>query len=281
MAHSVPSAQAESLLARSRKARPATELLCDYVFRPVANVLVVVLLPLRVPPPAVVLASTATGLVAAIEIARGDLIGAAIVLQVKTVVDNADGQLARASGRVTTLGRYLDSLSDLAVDALLFSAVGYWTGRPWLALGGFLALTYVLSLDYNLERLYRDERGIGFEAMPPASGVGGILRRIYGVVYGPQDLAVERFVAWRLAGADERGRLAYHDRVTLVVLANLGLSTQLATFGVFLIVGRPDLYCWLVIGLAVATVPLLLRRELLAHRALVEPAEHDRRSFRL
>jgi phosphatidylglycerophosphate synthase len=268
MARSVPSLETESLLARSRKKRPATELLCDYVYRPVANVLVLALLPLRVPPPTVVLASTATGLAAAIEIARGDLVGAAILLQLKTVFDNADGQLARASGRVSVHGRYLDSLSDLLVNAALFAAVGSWTGRPWLALGGFLGLTYVLSLDYNLERLYRDEHGTGFDPMPPASGLGGILRRVYGVVYWPQDLAIERLVVRRLAGADDPARLAYHDRGTLVVLANLGLSTQLAVFGVFLILGRPDLYCWLVIGLAAATVAILLRRELLAHRAL-------------
>ena len=267
MAHSVPSLEAESLLARSRKRRPATEFVCDYVYRPVANVLVLGLLPLRVPPPAIVLASTATGIAAAIEIARGDLIGAAVLLQLKTVLDNADGQLARASDRVSVLGRYLDSLSDLLVDAALFAAVGSWMGRPWLALAGFLALTYVLSLDYNLERLYRDVHGNGFDPMPPASGAGGALRRIYGVAYWPQDVAVERFVAWRLAGADTSERLAYHDRATLVVFANLGLSTQLMVFGLFLILGRPDLYCWLVVGLAVATVPLFLRRELLAHRA--------------
>jgi len=267
MAHSLPSRQAESLLARSRKARPATEVLCDYVFRPLANVLVAALLPLRVPPPAVVLASTATGLAAAAEIARGDLVGAAIVLQLKTVLDNADGQLARASGRVSVLGRYLDSLSDLLVDAALFAGVGYWSGRPWLALGGFLALTHVLSLDYNLERLYRNELGTGFEAMPAADGLGGALRGLYRLVYWPQDLAVERFVAWRLAGAGDAERLAYHDRATLAVLANLGLSTELAGFGLLLATGRPDLYCWLVIALAAATVPLVLRRELLARRA--------------
>ena len=267
MVRSVPSLETESLLARSRKKRPATELVCDYAYRPVANVLVLGLLPLRVPPPAVVLASTAAGIAAATEIARGDLIGAAIVLQLKTVLDNADGQLARASDRVSVLGRYLDSLSDLFVDAALFAAIGSWTGRPWLALAGFLSLTYVLSLDYNLERLYRDVHGTGFDPMPTASGLGGVLRRVYAVVYWPQDVAVERFVAWRLAGANTSERLAYHDRGTLVVLANLGLSTQLAVFGLFLVLGRPDLYCWLVIGLAAGTVPLLLRRELLARRA--------------
>ena len=49
---------------------------------------------------------------------------AAVLLQVKTVLDGADGQLARALDRVTVLGRYLDSESDLLVDAALFAALG-------------------------------------------------------------------------------------------------------------------------------------------------------------
>ena len=99
---------AVSLLARSRKQRPGTEILCEYVFRPLAQLVVVALLPLRVPPPAVVLTATTVGLTAAAELARGQLLAAALLLQLKTILDNADGQLARASGRASALGRYLD-----------------------------------------------------------------------------------------------------------------------------------------------------------------------------
>ena len=80
----------------SRKPRHGTELLCEYVFRPAAHLVVLALAPLRVPPPAVVLAAGATGLVAAYGIGSGSLVAAALLLQLKTVLDNADGQLARA-----------------------------------------------------------------------------------------------------------------------------------------------------------------------------------------
>ncbi|MEP6892395.1 MAG: CDP-alcohol phosphatidyltransferase family protein [Gaiellaceae bacterium] len=256
-----------ALLARSRKQRPATEILCEHVFRPLAHLVVLALLPLRVPPPAVVLAATTTGLFAATELWRGNLLAAAVLLQLKTVLDNADGQLARASGRISVLGRYLDSESDLLVDAALFAAIGHVTGRPWLALAGFLALTFVLSLDYNLERLYRAERGTGFDALPDAAGVAGLLRRVYMIVYWPHDRLIERFVAWRVRDDGPEPRLAYHDRGTLAVLTNLGLSTQLAVLGVLLAIGHPGAYCWLVLGLAGATGPILLRRELLVRRA--------------
>jgi phosphatidylglycerophosphate synthase len=258
----------QELFERSIKQRPATELLCEYVFRPVAQVVVLALLPLRVPPPAVVLANGVCGVAAAGEIVRGNLIAAALLLQLKTVLDNADGQLARASGRASVLGRYLDSESDLLVNALVFAALGDVTGRPWLALAGFLALTLVLSVDFNLERLYRRERGEERDPAPPASGGARILERIYGAVYAPQDRLVERFVEWRLErlGADGSGRLAYHDRTTLAVVANFGLSTQLAALGICLALGEPAAYCFVALGCAAALVPLAVRREFRVRR---------------
>ena len=69
------------------------------VFRPLSNVLVPPASRISVAPPAVVLANAAVGLVAALVLARGELIAAAVLLQVKTLLDNMDGQLARASGR--------------------------------------------------------------------------------------------------------------------------------------------------------------------------------------
>src|SRR6185312_11603901 len=117
----------------SRKRRQGTELLCEFVFRPLAHLVVLALAPLRVPPPAVVLAATATGLAAAVGLARGHLVLAAVLLQLKTVLDNADGQLARLTGRITVLGRYLDSESDLVVDAAVLAGLAIATRERGLA----------------------------------------------------------------------------------------------------------------------------------------------------
>jgi phosphatidylglycerophosphate synthase len=255
---------ARPTLRGSRKQRAAPpELLCERVFRPLAHLVVLALLPLRVPPPAVVLAATATGLTAAAELARGELLAAALLLQLKTVLDNADGQLARAAGKESVLGRYLDSESDLLVNAALFAALGYVTDQPLLAAVAFLVLTIVLGVDFNLERLYRAEHGDPREPRPVARGLAGVLGRIYDVVYGWQDRWVEAFVEWRLRRlrATPEQRLAYHDRATLAVLANFGLSTQLAALGVCLAADAPEAYLWLAIACGVALVPLELRRE--------------------
>jgi phosphatidylglycerophosphate synthase len=166
-------------------------------------------------------------------------------------------------------GRYLDSESDLFVNAVLFVALGYVTGRWWLVAASFAALTFVLSVDFNLERLSRRERGEEREARPPAQGgAAAALARVYDLVYAPQDRLVERLVETRLrkSGAGPAERLRYHDAPTLTVVANFGLSTQLAALGVCLIAGRPVVYLWIPIACGLALVPLELRRRYLVRR---------------
>jgi len=255
--------------------RAGRELVLETVFRPLASALVPLLLRASVPPPAVVLANAAAGLCSAVALARGELVLAALLLQVKTLLDNADGQLARASGRVTLAGRYLDTEADLVVNAALFVSLAHVTGQPWLALVGFLSLTLVLAVDFNVSKLYREVRSQA--KRPPASSGGrgeSLLGWVYRVLFSPQDRVVRLFFARRLermfAGkpSDEAVILAYNDRITVTVLANLGLSTQLAVLGVCLLLDAPAVYLWLTLG-SFALLPLLqLRREHIARRAL-------------
>jgi archaetidylinositol phosphate synthase len=228
----------KSRLARSRKARLRQETVCEVVFRPLAHLVVLALAPLRVPPPAVVLASTAFGLAGAVELARGrHLVVAALLVQAKTVFDNADGQLARLTGRVTAFGRYLDSECDLLVNAALFAGLGWYTGKPIIAAFGFIALTAVLSINFNVERLARGA---------PAAWDGSPLGRVYGLLYGWQDRLIERFL---------NGRPGLS---TVGALAQLGMSSQLAAFGICIAVGRPLVYVWIVLAQVVFVVALCL-----------------------
>jgi phosphatidylglycerophosphate synthase len=226
--------------------------LCEYLFRPLAHLVVVPLARLRVPPPAVVVTHTLVGLVAAVELARHDYVVAALLIQLKTVLDNADGQLARLTGRVTVFGRYLDAECDLLVNAALFGAVGWSTGRPLLAAAGFLSMTAVLSVNFNVERLARG-RAAGSDT--------SVLGRVYAIVYGWQDTLVERLVEHRLRGAGESARAAYHDPATVGILANMGMSTQLALFGVCIAVGHPLYFVAASLAMLAAVVALFVRRE--------------------
>lgn len=199
------------------------------------------------------LAGLLTGIAAAVELARGDYYGAALLIVLKTLLDGADGMLARASNRVTALGRYLDSEADLVVNVALFAALGYTTHSPWLAAAAFAVLTVFLSANFNLRRLY-----VGSEPMPDG---GGVFRRIYELVYAPQDRIIERFVNWRTRRLNLR---AYHDRGSLVFLHNLGMATQHTAFAVVLAAGQPRLEYLVVFLCGLALVPLELRRELRA-----------------
>ena len=234
-------------LARSRKPRRGTELVCEKVFRPLAHPLVLGFARLRVPPPVVVVAAGAAGLAAAVELGRGSLLAAALLIQLKTLLDNADGQLARHTGRITAFGRYLDSEVDLLVNAALFAALAWTAGSAALALAGFLALTSVLSLNFNAERLSR-----AAVAEPEAHGrATALLRRVYGLVYAPQD---------RLAEAVVARRPVLTSPLAVSLLANLGMSTQLAAFGLLIAVGHPLAFAWVALAQVAAIALALLAR---------------------
>ncbi|HEX6761504.1 MAG TPA: CDP-alcohol phosphatidyltransferase family protein [Gaiellaceae bacterium] len=242
-----------------RKPRQGIELVCEYAFRPAAHLLARALRPLRVPPPAVVLAATCVGLVAAGAIGSGHLIAAALFLQLKTLLDNADGQLARLSGRITAFGRYLDSESDLLVDAAIFAALGLYAG-PVLALAGFMAVTLVLSANFNVERLYRSAHGLAAPpSVEPADRKTRIVAAAYRVLYEPQDRVFD--------GLARRRPLAWHEPLGVQALANLGLSTQLAVLGLCLALGRPVAYVYASLGCFAVVCLVLVRRELLVRRS--------------
>ena len=202
-----------------RKQRAGFDLVCELVFRPPAHLVARALAPLRVPPPAVVVAGAAVGFAAAVETGRHAFLAAALLLQLKTLLDNADGQLARATSRVTDFGRYLDSESDLVVNGAVFAGLGVWIG-PWLALAGFVLLTAVLSLNFNLERIHRGT---------PAGWDDSPLGRAYAVLYGWHDRLAERLIR-------------NPRRSTVFVASNFGLSPQLLVLGVCLAAGNPGAY---------------------------------------
>ena len=239
--------------------RAGRELVLELVFRPLSNLLVPLLVRTRVPPPAVVLANAAIGLVAAIVLARGDLLAAALLLQLKTLLDNVDGALARATDQVTLAGRYLDTIADLVVNLAVFVALGRLTEEPVLAALAFVALTVVLAVDYNVTELYRESRGTPTaQPAPTGSMVERALAGIYRVVLGPLDRFVRGFSSWRFSGGSP------YDDLAMTVLANLGLTTQLAVLGLCLALGAPSVYLWLAVACFLVLGALHLRAEVRA-----------------
>jgi len=245
------------------KPRPRHEVVMRLV-QPLADRGVAWLARTPADPQHVVLAHTIIGFAAAALLAReahGAWILAAVLLQTKTLLDNMDGGLARATGRVTEMGRYLDTVMDLLVNAALFAALATH-GSPaatWLA---FVVLTLALSFDHNAERRYREERSApaGPSAVPagaPAS-VLGLVRGVYRLVLAPQDRLYRALDArlfrvasaspWADAPADLRQRWA--DAFSTGALVNLGLSTQYLLLGACAALGAPFAYVVLVLAQA-------------------------------
>lgn len=211
-------------------------MLCEHLFRPLAHVVVVPFAALRVPPVAVVLTAASTGVLAAVELGRGRFVVAALLVQLKTVLDNADGQLARVTNRVTVFGRYLDSECDLLVNAALFAALGARFDAPGRAALGFVLLTLILSVNFNTERISR-----GAAASWDTSALG----RAYGLLYGWQDRLADRVLGRRTIFGWQVG-----------ALANLGMTTQLAAFGICIALGHPLAFVWVLVCEAVVVVAL-------------------------
>lgn len=262
------------------KVRPRYELVMQVV-HPLSAALVRRLALTRVEPWQVVVTHSVIGAVAALLLtsqAQAALVAAALLLQVKTVLDNADGGLARATGRVTELGRYLDTGLDLVVNVLLFLALS--SHGPWqAAVVGLVVLTVVLSYDFNAEALYRDAHS---EKTPESvtrtdqsvsqdAGVSTALRvfrALYQAVLAPQDRAIRRLDAALFRTASGRDyaaaplveRRAWSNLASTGALVNLGLSTQYVVLGLCAALGAPFVYVYVVIAQGIYLVAFQVMR---------------------
>jgi len=225
------------------KERPVQEFLNLVLYRPLAHLVVRLLLPTPLKPHHLVLCHTFLVLLAAWLLLKEEDLLAGFLLQVKTVLDNADGQLARLRQETTELGRYLDTELDFLGNLALFLALGLRTGEGGWALLAFLVFTLVQSYDFNLERLYRRAWDLPEpqEVRDPETPLLRLLRGAYRLLFLPQDrgiAALEEFLVRRLGLAPRR----FWDEWALSGVVNLGLTTQLFFLGVFLAFHQPGAY---------------------------------------
>lgn len=230
------------------KARPAREWAAEGVFRPLAARLLPPLARRGVNPLHVVLTHTALGVLAGALLRRGHRVTPAALLQVKTLLDNLDGQLARATGQTTETGRLLDSEMDVLVNAAVLTGLAGRWGLPLT-----LLQSLILSVDYLWERDHRAARGEVFREPPAQAGddprVLAALRLGYALYFTPQERGLNALFERRLRRITGQApsateRRSYTPQAINAVAANLGLSTQLLALGGCLLLGRPRLYLW-------------------------------------
>jgi phosphatidylglycerophosphate synthase len=110
---------------------------------------------LAVTPNHVTITAILVGLVASVIASRGGYVlgaFAGVLLEVNSILDSCDGELARLRYQFSKLGQWLDNLSDDLVDNAFLVAVGVALGGPWrwlgiAAAGGRIAVALATYLD--------------------------------------------------------------------------------------------------------------------------------------
>lgn len=136
-----------------------------------------------------------------------------IMFLLSTLLDHADGELARLSGKTSRLGHLYDLATDVLIQVLLFMAIGIglrhtWLGETALALG-LVAGVAIGGLFYTCQtlerRLGKKQAGLprvaGFDAedalyvVAPITWIGGLeVLLILAVITAPLFLA---WLLWR------------------------------------------------------------------------------------
>lgn len=203
------------------------------------------------------LAFTAAGLAAGLLLAIGRAAWlAAVLLVLKSVLDAADGGLARARGRPSRVGRFLDSDCDFIVNVAIYAGLAAGvvvrTGQIGYVLLAFLALISAMlqvSLFNHYYVRYRRATGGDQTSQVSETEPAGYawdnrvlleaLYLAYRVIYGWQDA-----LAARLDQLAARGSPPV-SRGFMIAVSVLGLGTQLLVLAAFTLLGRPEWALWL------------------------------------
>lgn len=257
----------DPIFKKSVKPRPVEEIANIQIFRPLAHILLLEIKDKNISPEVIVFIHTSMVILSSILIYYKDSIFlgllAAILLQLKTVLDNLDGQLARYKNKTTIAGRYLDTLMDYLGNLSIFIALGLKYNQLIFSLSSFLIFTFVLSYDFNIEKIHKEKLQNGKKSnlsncsySKKTNNLETILKKIYDYLLGYQDKLITYFEnktyvfllnlgfskskAEYILASENHKNLKYFENLFwkkeyLNITANMGLSTQLLILGILLI----------------------------------------------
>lgn len=167
---------------------------------------------------------------------------AAFFLILKSILDAADGELARIKEKPSYTGRYLDSVADIILNALIFITIRYITDAPnWLCFAAFLGLQLQGTL-YNYyyvilrNKFNGDTTSRVFEDITPIALKGenqkhvNILFALYKMLYGIFDKTI-----YALDMNANQGKVLPNWLMTCI--STFGLGFQLLIITVLLVLG--------------------------------------------
>ncbi|PSR14619.1 MAG: CDP-alcohol phosphatidyltransferase [Bacteroidetes bacterium] len=185
------------------------------------------------------------GLIAIACILTGHYWAAGFFLILKSVLDAADGELARLKRTPSYTGRYFDSVADILLNLLVFTAIWHVTDTPALAaLLAFLGVQLQGTL-YNYYYVILRNRFAGdttsrvFEVDTPQAMQGekqrhvNILFGMYKLLYGAFDQAI-----YRLDRTAAQGK--WLPKWLMTAVSTFGLGFQLLIISVMLVLGWKD-----------------------------------------
>jgi len=215
--------------------------LSDYG-RPIARIIANALKNTSFTPIHVTLGFILAGFIAIYCIIQGHYWLAAFFLIVKSILDAADGELARVKQQPSYTGRYLDSVADIILNALFFIAIWSITDTSsWICLAAFVGLQLQGTL-YNYyyvilrNKFEGDTTSRIFEYKTPVALEGekqehvNILFAMYKLLYGVFDKTI-----YVLDSTADKGRVLPNWFMTSV--STFGLGFQLLLIAVLLVSG--------------------------------------------
>ena len=190
----------------------------------------------------VTIAFIISGLIAVACILYGHYWFAAFFLILKSILDAADGELARIKKTPSYTGRYLDSVSDILLNAIIFLALWHITETSiWFATLAFLGVQLQGTL-YNYyyvilrNRFDGDTTSRVFENKTPIALKGesqrsvNILFILYKLLYGCFDKTI-----YFLDSNASKGKTLPNWLMTAI--STFGLGFQLLIIAVMLVLG--------------------------------------------
>lgn len=215
--------------------------LSDYG-RPVARVIANALKDTTFTPVHVTIGFIIAGLLAIYCILQGYYWLAAFFLIAKSILDAADGELARVTQKPSYTGRYLDSVADILLNALFFIAIWYGSNNSiWVCIVAFLGLQLQGTL-YNYyyvilrNRFDGDTTSRVVEHQTPIAFSGesqkhvNVLFALYKLLYGVFDKTI-----YLLDSNANQGKALPKWLMTSV--STLGLGFQLLLIAIMLVLG--------------------------------------------
>lgn len=215
--------------------------LSDYG-RPVARWIALTLKDTPITPIYVTLSFVLTGLLAITCILKGWYMAAALLLVLKSILDAADGDLARVKNTPSMTGRYFDSISDILLNLLFLLVIGSitqtWIFYTLLAFIGMQLQGTLYNYYYVILRFqaHGDQTSRIFEREVPKALPGESQKTVtlfyycYKLLYGIFDEII-----YALDRNASKGTV--FPSWFMTALSTFGLGFQLLLIGIFLVAG--------------------------------------------